>query len=48
MKKYYLVPAEVIESNFPDDLEQLLPSIVVIESEKTITEIAEDLLKDTQ
>ena len=27
MKKYYLVPADIIESNFPDDMEQLAPSI---------------------
>lgn len=45
MKKFYVVPAEVIESNFPDDLDSLLPSIAVIETEKSITEIAEILLK---
>jgi hypothetical protein len=45
MGKYYVVPAEIIESNFPDDMETLIQNVAVIETEKSITEIAEDLLK---
>jgi hypothetical protein len=45
MAKYYIVPADIIESNFPDDLDKMIPSMAIIETEKTITEIAEELIK---
>jgi hypothetical protein len=44
MNKFYVVPAEVIESNFPDDLDKLMESCTIIETEKNITEVAEALL----
>lgn len=41
MKKYYLVPAGIIESNFPDDLPKLLKSCMVVETNQTIEKMRE-------
>lgn len=41
--KYYIVPAEIIETNFPD-MNTILQSTAIVETDKTITELAEDLL----
>ncbi len=44
MNKYYVVPANIIESNFSDDMESLLSQVAIVETDKDITEVAEILL----
>lgn len=46
METYYIVPAKIIESNFPDDLDKLIESCAIIVTEKSILQIAEEIVKD--
>lgn len=45
MTKYYIIPAEIIDSNFPDDLEKVLESCGVLNTERTLSEVMDDLMK---
>ena len=44
MNKYYVVPANIIESYLSDDMESLLSQVAIVETDKDITEVAEILL----
>lgn len=46
MEKFYIVSADVFESNFPEDYEQMLieGDVFAFETEKTITEVGEVLV----
>lgn len=46
MNKFYVVPASIIESNFADDMDSIMQQSAIIETDRTITEIAELLLHD--
>lgn len=44
MSKFYLVPAEIIDSNFPDDLEKVLSTCGTLITERTLEEVMNDLM----
>jgi len=49
MAKYYLVPSEIIESNFPDDMDKLKPSIFEVNttlSPEAITSVLHEAFDD--
>ena len=45
MSRYYIVPAEIIETNFTDDLNVLLQSSCIIETNKTPQEVADAFIE---
>lgn len=46
MEKYYIIPAEIIENNFLDDLDNLIRCSAIIVTDKSILEIAEEIVRD--
>lgn len=42
--KFYIIPADIVESNFPDDLDKLNLYAGIVITERDLTELMNDIL----